>query len=56
MEKGFQIEVFDNRRPNEQEMEEGGAPYTLGEKGRKNYYIWFHIFEDEINHTGQTRL
>ena len=101
VEKGFQIEIFEGRRPNEQEMSEWGAPYSLGEKGRKdikgyplefyitkleevrhrtlqqfatltdewlyenrdwdqhlsnNYFIWFHVFEDEINHRGQIRI
>jgi uncharacterized damage-inducible protein DinB len=101
VEKGFQIELFDGRRPNEQEMAEWGAAYSLGEEGRKNingnplefyltklgevrkktfqefsvrndewlfesrlwdnqpsnhYFIWFHVFEDEINHRGQIRL
>ncbi|UFU00237.1 DinB family protein [Radiobacillus kanasensis] len=101
VEKGFQIEIFDGRSPNEQEMAEWGAPYSLGEKGREdikgyslefyiskleevrsrtlqkfanlnddwlyenrlwdnhpsnNYFIWFHVFEDEINHRGQIRM
>lgn len=101
VEKGFQIEIFDGRSPNKKEMEEWGAPYSLGEKGREeikgyslefyidklkeirsrtlehfanlnddwlyenrlwdnhpstNYFIWFHVFEDEINHRGQIRL
>lgn len=101
VEKGFQIEIFDDRKPNDQEMEEWGAPYSLGEQGRKdingyplefyiakleevrsrtlqefanlndewlyekrlwdnqpsnNYFIWFHVFEDEINHRGQIRM
>ncbi|WP_338778962.1 DinB family protein [Metabacillus sp. FJAT-52054] len=101
VEKGFQIEIFDGRSPNEQEMAEWGAPYSLGAEGRKsikgypleyyiskledvrnrtmsefaalnddwlyenrvwdhhpsnNYFIWFHVFEDEINHRGQIRL
>ncbi|SFB99912.1 Uncharacterized damage-inducible protein DinB (forms a four-helix bundle) [Bacillus sp. OV322] len=101
VEKGFQIEIFEGRKPNEQEMEEWGAPYSLGEQGRNcikgnpleyyiakleevrnrtlreftnlndnwlyenrlwdnhpsnNYFIWFHVFEDEINHRGQIRL
>jgi uncharacterized damage-inducible protein DinB len=25
-----------------------GVPYN-------NYYLWFHVFEDEINHRGQIR-
>jgi uncharacterized damage-inducible protein DinB len=101
IEKGFQIEIFDGRSPNEQEKAEWGAPYSLGEKGRRNikgnplefyvgkldeirertlrefaslnddwlyenrlwdnklsnnYFIWFHVFEDEINHRGQIRM
>jgi uncharacterized damage-inducible protein DinB len=27
---------------------ENGVPYN-------NYYLWFHVFEDEINHRGQIR-
>lgn len=101
VEKGFQIEIFDGRTPNEQEMLEWGAAYSLGEKGREaikghpleyylskleevrertleelskrkddwlyedrmwdhhssnNYFIWFHVLEDEINHRGQIRV
>lgn len=101
VEKGFQIEIFDGRAPNEQEMQEWGAAYSLGEKGRENiqghpleyylskleevrertifelsqraddwlyeermwdqhlsnnYFIWFHVLEDEINHRGQMRV
>lgn len=101
VEKGFQIEIFEGRRPNEQEMLEWGSPYSLGENGRRdingyplefyitkleevrdrtlqkfatltddwlyenrlwdnypsnNYFIWFHVFEDEINHRGQIRI
>lgn len=101
VEFGFQIEFFDKRRPNEQEREEWGAAYQLGELGRKkikgyplsfylekleqvrnrtleefkkrndewlyeevlwdnqlsnHYFIWFHTFEDEINHRGQIRI
>jgi uncharacterized damage-inducible protein DinB len=26
-----------------------GVPYN-------NYYLWFHVFEDEINHRGQIRM
>ncbi|THF73862.1 DinB family protein [Cohnella fermenti] len=100
VEIGFQIEIFDNRKPNEEELSEWLAAYELGEKGRKeikgntldfyldkmeqvrsrtlnefsllddawlyeerewsglpsnNYFIWFHVFEDEINHRGQIR-
>ncbi|MDP4551421.1 DinB family protein [Alkalihalobacillus macyae] len=36
VEKGFQIEIFEGRRPNEQEMLEWGSPYSLGVKGRKD--------------------
>ncbi|WP_257348708.1 DinB family protein [Pseudalkalibacillus decolorationis] len=101
VEIGFQIEIFDDRRPNQQEMTEWGAAYELGDLGRKeikgnplefyveklnavrsrtleefqkrnddwlyterlwdnhpsnNYFIWFHVFEDEINHRGQIRI
>ncbi|MFG6117604.1 hypothetical protein ACGTN9_20855 [Halobacillus sp. MO56] len=38
VEKGFQIEIFDGRRPNEHEMLEWGSPYSLGEKGRKDIH------------------
>lgn len=92
VEAGFQIEIFDGRKPNEREITEWGAAYSLGELGRKeikghslafymqkltevrrrtveelknksddwlykerlwddyssnNYFIWFHVFEDE---------
>ncbi|TFB19565.1 DUF664 domain-containing protein [Filobacillus milosensis] len=101
VEKGFQIEFFDGREPNEEEMAEWGDAYSLGEKGRQNikghslgfyidklnevrertlselakrddewlyeecvwdghpsnqYFIWFHVLEDEINHRGQIRI
>ncbi|CAN7403671.1 DinB family protein [Rossellomorea sp. LjRoot5] len=101
VEKGFQIELFEERRPNEKEMAQWGAAYSLGEEGRKkinrnplefyltkldevrkktfpefserndewlyesrlwdnqpsnHYFIWSHVFEDEINHRGQIRL
>lgn len=46
IEKGFQIEIFDDRKPNQQEMDEWGAAYSLGEQGRRqidgnslDYYI-----------------
>jgi uncharacterized damage-inducible protein DinB len=101
IEKGFQIELFDGRRPNAEEMTEWGAAYSLGNQGRSqikghsldyyleklskvrgrtleefrvrndewlyedclwdehqsnHYFIWFHVFEDEINHRGQIRM
>lgn len=101
VEFGFQIELFDKRKPNKQESEEWGAAYQLGELGRNqiksnplefyieklekvrsrtlnefkkrndewlyeeaiwdnnlsnNYFIWFHTFEDEINHRGQIKI
>lgn len=101
VEIGFQIETFDDRKPNEHEIEAWGAAYSLGGQGRKeikghplnfyvqkldevrrktliefrkrdddwlymerlwgnllsnNYFIWFHVFEDEINHRGQIRI
>ncbi|WP_160036930.1 hypothetical protein [Paenibacillus sp. An7] len=34
VEIGFQIEIFDNRTPNEEELIEWLAAYELGEKGR----------------------
>lgn len=101
VEFGFQIETFDEREPNEQEVRDWGAAYELGDWGRKeikgnplefyldklnkvrmrtlkefqkrsddwlyieqmwekwksnNYFIWFHMMEDEINHRGQIRV
>ncbi|WP_232225617.1 DinB family protein [Oceanobacillus manasiensis] len=101
VEFGFQVEFFENRKPNERETEEWGAAYELGELGREqikgnplefyldkldvvrtrtlkelqtrsdawlyeeanwdsvssnNYFVWFHTFEDEINHRGQIRI
>ncbi|WP_188456314.1 DinB family protein [Virgibacillus oceani] len=101
VETGFQIEIFDGRRPNESEMDKWGAAYVLGDLGRteikgnhlefyverlnevrnrtleelkqrddkwlyeerlwgdvssNNYFIWFHVFEDELNHRGQIRI
>jgi len=101
VEIGFQIELFDKRKPSKQESEEWGAAYMLGELGRSqikgyplkfyiekldmvrnrtlaefkkrnddwlyekanwdnnlsnNYFIWFHTFEDEVNHRGQIRI
>ncbi|WP_138493813.1 DinB family protein [Paenibacillus pinistramenti] len=100
VEIGFQIEIFDNRQPNDKELKEWLAAYELGDKGRNeirgnsldyylnkleqvrartlkefgqkndtwlyeerewsglpsnHYFIWFHVFEDEINHRGQIR-
>lgn len=101
VEAGFQIEIFDGRKPNEAEVGTWGAAYSLGDQGREeikghpldfyvrkltevrsrtldefqkrddewlyqerswdnhisnNYFIWFHVFEDEINHRGQIRI
>ncbi|WP_053220062.1 DinB family protein [Virgibacillus senegalensis] len=101
MEFGFQIELFEGREPNQQEMKDWGAAYSLGNQGREeirgypldyyldklekvrhrtlaefkkhnddwlyqsrqwdghssnNYFIWFHVMEDEINHRGQIRI
>lgn len=101
VERGFQIELFEGRKPNQLEIDEWGAAYGLGEKGRatikgnplefyltqlhevrshtllelstrndewlfqdtlwedqasNHYFIWFHVFEDEINHRGQIRM
>ncbi|GMA62959.1 DinB family protein [Alicyclobacillus fastidiosus] len=101
VELGFQIEIFDGRKPNETEVAKWGAAYGLGEQARKevkgkplefyieemtavrngtlaefkerqddwltierqwdgnpsnNHFIWFHVFEDEINHRGQIRI
>ncbi|OZU88860.1 integrase [Virgibacillus indicus] len=100
VEFGFQVEIFDKRKPNDEENREWGAAYELGDRGRKeikgnpleyyletlykvrertlrelkdlndkwlyeerhwdglpsnNYFIWFHVFEDEVNHRGQIR-
>jgi hypothetical protein len=30
---GFQIEIFDGRTPNQQEMAEWGDSYSLGDRG-----------------------
>ncbi|WP_241657192.1 DinB family protein [Halobacillus salinus] len=35
VEKGFQIEFFDGRSPNEEEELKWGAAYSLGQKGRE---------------------
>lgn len=101
VEFGFQVELFDKRKPNKQEATEWQAAYQLGDLGRNqikgkplefyieklervrnrtleefknrndkwlyeeaiwdnnlsnNYFIWFHTFEDEINHRGQIRI
>lgn len=101
VELGFQIEIFDDRKPNENEAAKWGAAYGLGEQARRevkgkplefyieemtavrnrtlaefrerqddwltierrwdgnpsnNHFIWFHVFEDEINHRGQIRI
>src|SRR5699024_4008551 len=100
VEFGFQVEIFDERKPNDKQSREWGAAYELGDKGRKeikghpleyylekldkvrertlrelksrsdewlyverpwdglpsnNFFIWFHVFEDEVNHRGQIR-
>ncbi|MEN1966569.1 DinB family protein [Lentibacillus sp. N15] len=101
VEFGFQVELFDGRKPTKQEADEWGAAFDLGEQGRQvikghslefyleklahvrkrtlaefkkkdddwlyqnvgwgdipsnPYFIWFHVFEDEINHRGQIRV
>lgn len=101
IEFGFQVEIFEGRKPNDRESKEWGAAYELGDKARasikgydldfylhklkrirqrtliefskktdnwlyeernwdghlsNNYFIWFHVFEDEINHRGQIRI
>jgi uncharacterized damage-inducible protein DinB len=101
VEFGFQVEIFEERKPNKQESDEWGPAYGLGDLGREkikgkplefyldklntvrertltefknrndewlyderlwdnqpsnNYFIWFHVFEDEINHRGQIRI
>ncbi|MCA0969230.1 DinB family protein [Halobacillus litoralis] len=101
VEKGFQIEFFDGRKPNAEETKEWGPAYSLGASAREviqgnpldyyvhkldevrnrtlevfsqksdrwlfedclwdqqpsnHYFIWFHVYEDEINHRGQIRI
>lgn len=102
VEYAYQVETFEGRELNEEELSEWGAALELGEKCRtsiqgnnlsfyverlnevrnrtfdlfkavddewlykeepfwfnkpaNNYFKWFHVFEDEINHRGQIRL
>ncbi|MDG0808043.1 DinB family protein [Cohnella rhizosphaerae] len=102
VEFAYQLETFEKRDLNEEEMLIWGPALDLGEKGRQairgndltyyvnklnevrtktyelfktvdddwlhleepfwygkqanHYFMWFHVFEDEINHRGQIRL
>lgn len=102
VEYAYQLETFEKRELNDEEMSIWGAALDLGEEGREkikgndlNYYVdklntvrnrtfelfksvdddwlykeekfwyekqanhyfmWFHVFEDEINHRGQIRM
>jgi len=102
VEYAYQVETFEKRELNEEEMSIWGAALDLGDEGRNNirgndlnyyadklnvvrtrtlalfqtvdddwlylqepfwhkkqsnhYFMWFHVFEDEINHRGQIRL
>lgn len=102
VEFAYQLETFEKRDLNEEEMLVWGPALDLGEKGRQairgndltyyvnklnevrartyelfktidddwlhheetfwygkqanRYFMWFHVFEDEINHRGQIRL
>jgi uncharacterized damage-inducible protein DinB len=101
VELGYQLDTFDMRKPNEEEIKKWQPAYELGEFGRReikgnsldfyitelekmrqrtleelkkrndewlyeesifwggkqanNYFMWFHVIEDEINHRGQMR-
>ncbi|OPA73680.1 integrase [Paenibacillus selenitireducens] len=101
VELGYQLDTFEKRKPNEEEINKWQPAYELGELGRSkikgnslnfyinelevmrqrtfqelkqrnddwlyeesifwegkkanNYFMWFHVFEDEINHRGQMR-
>lgn len=102
VEFAYQVETFEGRDLNEEELSKWGAALDLGEAGRQQikgqelsyyiehlntvrertfelfrtvddawlsaeepfwynkpanrYFMWFHVFEDEINHRGQIRL
>lgn len=102
VEYAYQLETFEKRELNEQEMLIWGPALNLGKEGREtirgndlsyyidklnevrnrtyewfktvdddwlykeeefwhkkqanHYFMWFHVFEDEINHRGQIRL
>ncbi len=43
-----QLKVFSDEWLFEEKQWGNGVPYN-------NYYLWFHVFEDEINHRGQIR-
>src|SRR5690554_4274725 len=101
VELGYQLDTFEKRKPNEEEIKKWQAAFELGDLGRKDikgnelsfylkelevmrkrtfdkfkernddwlyeeqtfwggkqanhYFMWFHVFEDEINHRGQMR-
>ncbi|MFQ3544609.1 DinB family protein [Halobacillus rhizosphaerae] len=44
----IQLEKYDDDWLMEEEQWENGVP-------NNNYYLWFHVLEDEINHRGQIR-
>jgi len=102
VEYAYQLETFEKRELNEEELSIWGAALDLGDDGRKkirghdldyyldklnevryrtyelfktvddswlyqeeqfwynkqanHYFMWFHVFEDEINHRGQIRM
>jgi uncharacterized damage-inducible protein DinB len=102
VEYAYQVDTFEGRELDENEMTKWGSALKLGEEGRiniqgndlsfyedqlnevrdktfdlfktvddewlnkeeafwfnkpaNNYFKWFHVFEDEINHRGQIRL
>lgn len=102
VEYAYQLQTFELRELNDEEISIWGAALELGEKGRKEirgndlnyymdklnevrnrtfelfksvnddwlynqeefwykkqanyYFMWFHVFEDEINHRGQIRM
>ncbi|MFC5530154.1 DinB family protein [Cohnella yongneupensis] len=102
VEYAYQVETFEKRELNDEEMAIWGAALNLGAEGRdkikgndlayyveklnevrnrtyelfktvdddwlyqqeafwyqkqaNHYFMWFHVFEDEINHRGQIRL
>ncbi|WP_338556954.1 DinB family protein [Paenibacillus sp. KS-LC4] len=102
VEYAYQVETFENRELNEEELKAWGPALDLGKEGREKikgndlifyvtqmeqvrnrtldflksvqddwlyveepfwynkqanrYFMWFHVFEDEINHRGQIRM
>ncbi|QYR21295.1 DinB family protein [Paenibacillus sp. sptzw28] len=101
VELGYQLETFERRKPNAEELQKWQPAFELGDLGRKeikgysldfyineldamrqstlnefrkrsdewlyvespfwggkqanHYFMWFHVYEDEINHRGQMR-